>query len=112
MAHIVQGHADPGKGHVVVSISDFQQWASVIDIAHQHSAWVACIDPSVDEQLLRKEESDDTSKRRSSVLVWVGSHRENNYTVSTEQFSLVDISKKIGVRSPGYLKFRRILPTV
>lgn len=106
MAHIIQEHADPGKRHVVMSISDFQQWTSVIDTAHQHSAWVACIDPSVDEQLLRKVEPDGTSKREIIGFgTGVGSHGENNYTVSTEQFSLVDISKKIGAQISGIYEF-------
>ncbi len=105
MAHI-PGHADPGKRHVVMSISDFQQWTSVIDTAHQHSAWVACIDPSVDEQLLRKGEPDGTSKREIIGFgTGVGSHGENNYTISTEQFSLVDISKKIGAQISRLFEF-------
>jgi DNA phosphorothioation-dependent restriction protein DptH len=106
MARIKQGHADPGKRHVVMGVSDFQQWTSVIDTAHQHSAWVACIDPSVDEQLLRKVEPDGTSKREVIGFgTGVGSHGENNYTISTEQFSLADISKKIGAQISRLFEF-------
>ena len=97
MAHLKQGHSTPEKKHIVASISNFQQWSSVIDTAHQHSAWVVCIDPAVDEQLLRKVGTDGSNQREIIGFgTGVGSHGENNYTVSTEQFSLVDISNKIG----------------
>ena len=96
MAHLKQGHSTLKK-HIVTSISNFQQWSSVIDTAHQHSAWVVCIDPAVDEQLLRKVGTDGSNQREIIGFgTGVGSHGENNYTVSTEQFSLVDISNKIG----------------
>lgn len=97
MAHLKQGHSTSEKKHIVASISNFQQWSSVIDTAHQHSAWVVCIDPAVDEQLLRKVGTDGSNQREIIGFgTGVGSHGENNYTISTEQFSLVDISNKIG----------------
>ncbi|WP_353928677.1 ATP-binding protein [Desulfofundulus kuznetsovii] len=96
MAHIKNGHSDAVKKHAVISLSDFQPWTGVIDAAHEHSAWVVCIDPAVDEQLLRRVETDGTRAREIIGFgTGVGPHGENNYTISTEQFAMADITKKI-----------------
>ncbi len=96
MARLKNKHANPQEKHIVISYSDFYPWVEIIDEAHAHSNWVVCIDPSVDEQLLLKR-NDDVQVKREIVGFGsgVGSHGENNFTVSTEYFSLLDIGKKI-----------------
>ncbi|WP_066633165.1 ATP-binding protein [Desulfolucanica intricata] len=97
MAHISLGHADPNSKHVVISKSDFQPWIRVINTAHKQSAWVVCIDPSVDEKLLHRLESDGSNAREIIGFgTGVGPHGENNYTISTELFSMTDIKNKVG----------------
>jgi DNA phosphorothioation-dependent restriction protein DptH len=96
MAHIVNSYADPAGKHVVISRSNFQPWVELINTAHEHSAWVVCIDPVVDEQLMQRVDVNGVNTREIIGFgTGVGPHGENNYTISTEQFSLVDVKKKI-----------------
>lgn len=96
MARIQKGHCDPALRHAIISFSDFRPWTAVIDAAHQSSAWVVCIDPFVDEQLLRRVGTDGARTREIIGFgTGVGPHGENNYTVSTERFDMVDIKKRI-----------------
>ncbi|HHV42033.1 MAG TPA: ATP-binding protein, partial [Clostridiaceae bacterium] len=85
--------------HVVTSTSDFQPWVRVIDVAHEQSAWVVCIDACLDAQLLTRPQSTDSRSREIIGFgAGVGSHGENNYTISTEQFSMKDIASKIAAQ--------------
>lgn len=104
MAHIQKGHCDPALKHAVISFSDFRPWTGVIDAAHERSAWVVCIDPSVDEQLLRRVGTDGARIREIIGFgTGVGPHGENNYTVSTEQFDMVDIKKRTSAQISALL---------
>lgn len=78
--------------HIVVRTNEFQPWEKVIDVAHGNSVWVVCIDPIVDEKLLRKK---DNKREIIGFGTGVGSHGENNFTISTEQFQLSDIVRRI-----------------
>ena len=96
MVRLKNKHADPQDRHVVISYSDFYPWTEIVDEAHAHSSWVVCIDPSVDEQLLLNRNDKGQVKREIVGFgSGVGAHGENNFTVSTEQFSMLDIGKKI-----------------
>ena len=96
MARLRNKEQDPGTKNAVISRSDFQPWNDIIDIAHEHNGWVVCIDPSVDERLLLKKASDGKVGREIIGFgTGVGSHGEKNFTISTEQFSMVDIKRKI-----------------
>ena len=55
--------------HVIVNTSAFRPWIKVMDIAHQYSSWVVCIDPSVDEQLLKKPHEENV-KSRENCWFW------------------------------------------
>lgn len=96
MARMKKGPQQHSKRHAVISQSDYQPWSKLVDTAHNSSTWVVCIDPSVDEQQIQWS-GDETSKGREIIGfgTGVGSHGENNYTISTEQFSMVDIENKI-----------------
>ncbi len=96
MARLKQGMLDPDKKYAVISKSDFTPWIRVIDVAHEHSAWVVCIDPAVDQQLLLAENPDGVLSREIIAFgSGVGSHGKNNYTISTQQFFLTDIEGRI-----------------
>ncbi|MGI6487660.1 MAG: ATP-binding protein, partial [Syntrophothermaceae bacterium] len=96
MARLRNKEQNPGTKNAVISRSDFQPWNDIIDIAHEHNGWVVCIDPSVDERLLLKKASDGKVGREIIGFgTGVGSHGEKNFTISTEQFSMVDIKRKI-----------------
>lgn len=96
MARLVRGAVDPKDRHVVVSSSDFSPWRAPVDAGHEASAWVVCIDPTADERLLRIAK--EKGSRRREIIGFgtgVGAHGEANFTVSTEQFLMVDVKKKI-----------------
>ena len=78
--------------HVVVSTSEFQPWLKVLNAAHEKNVWVVCIDPIVDEKLIRSG-----GKEREIIGFGTGvcAHGEFNFTVSTEQFYLSDIIEKM-----------------
>ena len=87
MARLKQGTLDPNKKYAVISKSDFSPWSRVIDVAHEHSTWVVCIDPSVDQQLLLTQNPDGALSREIIAFgSGVGSLGKNNYTISTQQF--------------------------
>lgn len=82
--------------YVVMGRGDFSPWLGVVDELHNRSAWVVCIDPSIDERLVAKE--DVHGKRKREIIGFgsgVGAHGENNYTISTEYFSLSEVRSKI-----------------
>lgn len=86
----------PQKGTVVVGSGDFTPWRPLIDSLHNKAEWVICIDPNMDERLIRKPKL-DTDKEREIIGFGsgVGSHGEDNYTISSEQFSLTDVHVRL-----------------
>ena len=99
MARIVRGNIPSGKRHMVISESDFHPWQPVIAAAHKSSAWVVCVDSSVDEELLRRNADESVIQREIIGFgTGVGAHGEDNYTVSTEQFRLNDIQRRVGTQ--------------
>lgn len=84
------------KRHVLIGKSEYSEWKPIIDITHQCSVWVICIDPVIDEHLLRNGR---INKREIIGFgTGVGMHGENNYTISTEHFSITDIQKRISAQ--------------
>lgn len=85
-----------GAEYVVMGRGDFSPWLRVVDELHKRSAWVVCVDPSVDEHLIAKE--DAHGKRVREIIGFgsgVGAHGEYNYTVSTEEYSLAGVKKRV-----------------
>jgi DNA phosphorothioation-dependent restriction protein DptH len=96
MARLKKGPMDPKLRHLVVSTSDFMTWRGPVDAAHEAGSWVICIDPTVDERLLRSGREKGTRNREIIGFgTGVGAHGEANYTVSTEQFAMTDVKKGI-----------------
>jgi DNA phosphorothioation-dependent restriction protein DptH len=83
-------------GTVVVGSGDFTPWRGLVDCLHKKAEWIICIDPNMDERLIRSPLL-DTGKAREIIGFGsgVGSHGEDNYTVSTEQFSFADIHTRL-----------------
>ncbi len=85
-----------GKEFVIIGVGDFSPWRGVVDALHAKAEWVICIDPNMDERLIKIPAGD---KMREREIIGfgsgVGSHGEANYTVSTEQFSLADIHVRL-----------------
>ena len=78
--------------HVLTGTGDFTPWKEVIDKAHRCAEWVVCIDPSVDDVLIRENGGKLSSSREIIGFgSGVGLHGELNYTISTEQCGLSDI---------------------
>jgi len=93
----------PGEGeHVVLGMGDYAPWEGVVDDLHERSAWVVCIDPCIDEHLIRK--GWPAGERRREVIGFgagVGAHGELNYTISTELFCLADVEQKVAAQLGG-----------
>lgn len=83
-------------GTIIIGTGDFAPWRPVIDALHLKTEWVICIDPNMDERLLEKS-SLSTSIEREIIGFGsgVGTHGEDNYTISTEQFSLNDVHSRL-----------------
>lgn len=79
--------------HVIVASCDLAPWLRIIDVAHSNCVWVVCIDPLIDDKLIRGE---DGSREIIGFGTGVGPHGELNFTVSTEQFYVSDLTRKIG----------------
>jgi len=84
------------QGTLVIGTGDFTPWRFVIDALHKKSEWVICIDPNMDENLIKRPAS-ESSKEREIIGFGsgVGTHGGDNYTISTEQFSLADIGSRL-----------------
>ena len=86
----------PGREFVILGIGDFAPWRFVIDALHAKAEWVICIDPNMDERLIKIPAGGN--RREREIIGFgsgVGSHGEANYTISTEQFSLADIHVRL-----------------
>ena len=85
-----------GKEFVVLGAGDFAPWRGVIDALHQKAEWVVCVDPSMDERLIRIPGGNRPQEREIVGFgSGVGSHGEANFTISTEQFSLADVRERL-----------------
>lgn len=96
---------DRNKKHAVISSCDYAPWQKVIDEIHQRCVWVVAIDAAVDEKLIQLSTNIGQGTREIIGFgTGVGSHGENNYTISTEHFSIIDIVNKIGVQVSDLFK--------
>lgn len=96
MARLKDMAASRDSEYIVMGRGEFSPWVGVVDQLHKRSAWVVCVDPSVDEHLIAKE--DAHGKRSREIIGFgsgVGAHGEHNYTVSTEEYSLATVKKKV-----------------
>jgi DNA phosphorothioation-dependent restriction protein DptH len=86
------------KGTLVVGAGDFTPWRELIDCLHKKAEWIICVDPNMDERLI-KTPSLNTNAVREIIGFGsgVGTHGEDNYTISTEQFSLADVHQRLQV---------------
>lgn len=92
MARLKHKETVSGTSHAVLGYGNYSPWQLAIDELHQHSEWVVCIDPIIDESLIRRKAKDvEKSREIIGFGSGVGSHGENNYTISTEQFNFGDI---------------------
>ncbi len=84
------------EGTIVIGIGDFKPWQNIIDLVHTKAEWVICIDPNMDERLI-KDVSTKSGKEREIIGFGsgVGTNGGDNYTISTEQFSLSDIKARL-----------------
>lgn len=86
----------PGKEFVILGVGDFAPWRGVVDALHAKAEWVICIDPSMDERLIKIPAGGRIREREIIGFgSGVGSHGEANYTISTEQFSLADVKVRL-----------------
>ncbi len=85
----------PGKEFAVLGVGDFAPWRKVMDALHKASEWVVCVDPSMDERLVKTTSGGGRQREIIGFGSGVGTHGESNYTVSTEQFFLEDVRVRL-----------------
>ena len=91
-----------GKEFVILGVGDFSPWRGVVDALHAKAEWVICIDPSMDERLIRVPAGEKMLEREIiSFGSGVGCHGEANYTISTEQYSLTDVRNQLAISIQG-----------
>lgn len=84
------------SGTVVMGTGDLKPWMNIIDAIHTKTEWVICIDPSVDDRLIR--DSSKSAELQREIIGFgsgVGVSGEENFTISTEQFSLSDVEIRL-----------------
>lgn len=84
------------ESSVVIGTGDFRPWMGVIDLLHEKTEWVICVDPNMDDRLIRRSSLDNAHVR--DILAFgtgVGTHGEDNFTISTDKFSLADINNRM-----------------
>ena len=96
MAHLKYPSNSYEQENVLIGYGDYSSWQEIIDELHKHAEWVVCIDPTIDEKLI-KQKKELTEKEREIIGFGsgVGLHGELNYTISTERFSLLDIQLRL-----------------
>jgi len=89
----------PQTDTIVVGSGDFKPWQTVVDELHDKTEWVVCVDPNIDERLIGQPLQQSAQDRQEREIIGfgsgVGNHGENNYTVSTEQFTLADVHARL-----------------
>ncbi len=107
MARLKNSNTPPGQEHVLMGYGDYSPWQEVVDELHKHAEWVVCIDPSIDDKLI-KMRRDKPAEEREIIGFGsgVGLHGELNFTISTEHFRLTDIrfrmERAISALYPGW----------
>lgn len=86
------------KSSLVISTGNFGIWKNSISALHRAAEWVICIDPAMDEALIRDSASPDRPRDIIAFGSGVGSHGEANYTISSEQLSCQDLCAHISHR--------------
>ena len=85
------------ESSLVISKGNFHDWKDTITLLHNTAEWVICIDPAMDEGLIR----DSAENKIRDIIAFgsgVGSHGEANYTVSSEQLSFKDLSEHVSLQ--------------
>ncbi|MBT3376946.1 MAG: ATP-binding protein [Lentisphaerae bacterium] len=96
MAHLKSPSTPQKSHHIVLGFGDFTPWQGVVDALHGRAEWVVCIDADIDERLVAQKASGAEEAREIIGFgSGVGSHGEANYTVSTEQFCLSDVLRRL-----------------
>lgn len=87
----------PSESSLVISSGSFHDWKNTIALLHDAAEWVICIDPAMDEALIR----DSATNKIRDIIAFgsgVGSYGEANYTISSEQLSCQDLYAHISQR--------------
>lgn len=98
MARLSPLRAAQGQHHIVLGKGDYSPWQGVVDKLHERAGWVVCIDPNIDERLITAKNDQEPPAVAREIVGFgsgVGAHGEANYTISTEQFRLSDVLRKL-----------------
>lgn len=85
-----------GQEYIIVSQGNYGNWSKLLDKLHDRSTWVFCLDSAIDERLVSGQNG--VSEKNRDIIGFssgLGFRGELNYTLSTEQSSLLDIEREI-----------------
>jgi DNA phosphorothioation-dependent restriction protein DptH len=85
-----------GYDHIIFGKVDFQPWKKTIEALHGAGHWIICVDPFVDKKLLSDDE--DLTTRIVGFASGLGTYGELNLTISTQQDTLKQLTKKVADR--------------
>ena len=87
---------DNAEHHLVLGQVDFGVWAKAVEALHQAAHWVSCIDSFVDKSLLLSARPQPDAKRKVvGFESGLGDYGELNLTISTEQDTLAQLTRKV-----------------
>lgn len=89
------------KSSLVISSSSFYDWKKTVEYLHDTAEWIICIDPAMDEGLIRDSTPENKIRDIIAFGSGVGCHGEANYTVSSEQLSSKDLIEHISLHLSG-----------
>lgn len=91
LAFLKNPGTDINKNHVILGKGDFEPWEKVINATHNSAEWVICIDANMDEKLLSDSQTDGMKRELIGFGSGIGSHGENNYTISTQKHNFTTL---------------------
>lgn len=81
--------------HIIFGKVDFQPWRKTVEALHGAGHWVVCVDPFVDKKLLS---DDDKTTKIVGFASGLGTYGELNLTISTQQDTLKQLTKRVADR--------------
>lgn len=105
MARLVKGALPAEMRHLVTSKSSFEPCVKAVNAGHKGSSWVICIDPAVDERIIRGSVPHGGSAREIIGFgSGIGVHGESNFTVSTDKFLMADVKRRVAQHLASIVK--------
>lgn len=98
LTRAMTGEADAAGLPLIIRTNDFGCWQKALAALHKAADWVVCIDPAMDEALIRQSALPEARRDIIAFGSGVGSHGEANYTISSEQMGIEELAGHVAAR--------------